>query len=94
MVGAVLIMIVFAALIIRGFQIALPVCRTGSARCWWPASPPDRGADHFNMGVVTGLLPSPVQPCPFQLWRHILLMLLGEVGSSSVFPGISSTRAG
>ncbi len=49
MVGAVLIMIVFAALIIRGFQIALPVGRTASARCWWPASPPDRAVQTISI---------------------------------------------
>ena len=82
MVGAVLIMIVFAALIIRGFQIALRAPdRFGTLLVAGITTQEHAVQTIFNMGVVTGLLPVTGAALPFFSYGGTsLLMLLGEVG--------------
>ncbi len=81
MVGAVLIMIVFAALIIRGFQIALRAPDRFGTLLVAGITTQIAVQTIFNMGVVTGLLPVTGAALPFFSYGGTsLLMLLGEVG--------------
>ena len=81
MVGAVLIMIVFAALIVRGFQIALRAPDRFGTLLVAGITTQIAVQTIFNMGVVTGLLPVTGAALPFFSYGGTsLLMLLGEVG--------------
>lgn len=81
MVGAILIMIVFAALILRGYQIALRAPDRFGSLLVAGITTQIAIQTIFNMGVVTGLLPVTGAALPFFSYGGTsLLMLLAEVG--------------
>ena len=81
MVGAILIMIVFAALILRGYQIALRAPDRFGSLLVAGITTQIAIQTIFNMGVVTGLLPVTGAALPFFSYGGTsLMMLLAEVG--------------
>lgn len=81
MVGAVLIMIAFAALILRGYQIALRAPDRFGTLLAAGITTQLAVQTIFNMCVVTGLVPVTGAALPFFSYGGTsLLMLLGEAG--------------
>ena len=81
MVGAVLIMLVFAALILRGYQIALRAPDRFGTLLAAGITTQLAVQTIFNMCVVTGLVPVTGAALPFFSYGGTsLLMLLGEAG--------------
>lgn len=81
MVGAVLIMMVFAALILRGYQIALRAPDRFGTLLAAGITTQLAVQTIFNMCVVTGLVPVTGAALPFFSYGGTsLLMLLGEAG--------------
>ena len=96
MVGAVLIMIVFAALIVRGFQIALRAPDRFGTLLVAGITTQIAVQTIFNMGVVTGLLPVTGISLPFFSYGGTALMIqLAEMGIVlSVSRQIPAPKAG
>lgn len=80
LIGATVIMLLFAALILRGFWIALHARdRFGSLMVVGMLTLV--GLQTFlNIGVVTGLLPPPASPCCFRYGGTALSIQLAEMG--------------
>ena len=81
MVGAVLIMLVFAALILRGYQIALRAPDRFGTLLAAGITTQLAVQTIFHLCVVTGLVPVTGAALPFFSYGGTsLLMLLGEAG--------------
>lgn len=81
LIGAILIIIMFAALILRGYQIALRAPDRFGTLLVAGITTQIALQTIFNMGVVTGLLPVTGAALPFFSYGGTSLwMLLGEVG--------------
>ena len=90
LVGAVLIMLLFAALIIRGYWIALQACDRFSTVLAAGLVTLIAVQTILNLGVVTNLLPSTGIAMPFFSYGGTALAVnLGEMG---VVLGISRQR--